>query len=450
MNGTQLRIADTVAAQEIAGPLVGARAPRATWRLVALGVLLAAVTVEHFTVSVGGFTVKPEHLVVPGLLGLAAWRGDRAIARQALRPLAWIGLFLAVTLLASAWNAPDRLVSLRHTAMIAVVAAAAGLVYWLVDTPARLQAAVRLLIGLSVFEAGLTFAGLVAAGYAVPLGTQPGRGGIPVPYGTLWEPNVLGSYLAAGGLLALATLLGARERRYMVGGAGGLGLILAALGLSLARAAWVGFGAGLIVLVLGNWCLRDRGAPLAIGRTRNTAWAVLAGLGALAFLGGGAPVLFPATSHGLGTRVNLSAYDPQTDPSVQARVDTIRGALPGLVAHPLIGNGAGSYAAGHADDKGGAGWLGNLELHLLYDSGVLGLGAVLAGLALALGGAWRTLRRPWPGQPDARAALLGLLAAVVTLLVAYQATEGTWLAFTWVYIGLLVRAGHFAPRAIAR
>src|SRR5207248_9011471 len=94
---------------------------------------------------------------------------------------------------------------------------------------------------------------------------------------------------------------------------------------------------------------------------------------------------------GLLARVDLARYDAATDPSVVARVHTAGQALAGIRAHPLLGNGAGSFAAIYQDAQGDPGWIGNLELHLLYDSGALGLLAVLAGLGANLAAAWRTL-----------------------------------------------------------
>jgi O-antigen ligase len=141
-------------------------------------------------------------------------------------------------------------------------------------------------------------------------------------------------------------------------------------------------------------------------------------------------------------RGNLAALQTQADPSVQVRAGGASQALPGLAAHPLLGNGAGSFGMAHQDDQGAPGWLSNLELHLWYDSGLLGLGAVALGLG-ALGRAgWRGALHTPAVPPDLRAAMLGLIGAGVALLVAYQATEGSWMAFSWVYVGLLARAGR--------
>ena len=422
-----------------------ARRP-APWRLIALGLLFAAVTLDRYTVTVAGLNVKLEHVAILALWGAVAWGVLRAGWRPALRPLAAILLFLAALFLASLLNAPDRVASLRHTALVAVVASGAWLVYWATDTPARLRAAVRLLIALGIVEAGLAFAALMAGWFWIPFGKQPGRGEILVPYGTLWEPNMLGSYLAAAACLLLPTLLVAR-RRAAGRLAAGWGLVLGALALSLARGAWLGLAAGLLTIAGALWWAHLRRGARRILPAHNIRLAAAAALAALAFLAVGAPLLFPLTARGLGMRANVAAFNPQTDPSLQVRTTASRQALDGILAHPFLGNGAGSYAADHVGEKGAPGWIANLELHLLYDSGLIGLGALFAGLAWVVWRAGRGLRAPPVAAIDLRPETIGLLGAAAALLVAFQATEGTWLAFTWVYGGLLARAAHLMTGA---
>ncbi|HEX6606823.1 MAG TPA: O-antigen ligase family protein, partial [Chloroflexia bacterium] len=358
------------------------------------------------------------------------------------RALLWLAPYLGVTALASLLNAPDRLTAVRLTGLVALVALGALLVYWCTDSPARFRAAVRIMIGLAGVEAVLAFAGLVAAWFNSPLGVQPGRGEILVPFGTLWEPNVLGSYLAAGAVPALAALVAAPARRRAAGLAALLALILAALGLSLSRGAWAGFLAGAIVVAVGGWWLGRRTAARWPALAPRWPLAVGAGLAAALFLVAVAPALFPMTTKGLFNRANVAAYTPQADPSLRIRADMASQALAEVGAHPLIGHGAGSFGVDHFDAQGRPGWISNLELHVLYDSGLVGLLALLGGVGVSAWAAWRALRH---GDPAARPAILGVLGAVAVLLVAYQATEASWLGYTWVYLGLLARAGTLGP-----
>lgn len=413
---------------------------------LALAVLLIAAACDHYTVTLAGLHVKPEQVAALAGLALATGYALRTRRVPESRPLRPFLLFLVILLLASLLNAPDPGVGLRYTALVGLAASTAWLIYWLTDTPARLRAAVGLLIALGGAEAGIVGGSLVAGALGSPGGTQSGVGGVRIPYGTLWEPNLLGSYLAAAGILTLAALLAEPGRRRGRVLAGTLAAILVALVLSLARSALLGFGAGAGLVCAAAWgAARRPGGPLGTGPGARR--AAVAGLAALVFLAGPAPLLVPQLMQTLLARGNLPALHTQADPSVQVRAEGAGQALAGLVAHPLLGNGAGSFGMGHQDDQGAPGWLSNLELHLWYDSGLLGLGAVVLGLGVVGRAAWRGALRTPGVATDLRAATLGLAGAGVTLLVAYQATEGSWLAFSWVYVGLLARAGRITTAA---
>jgi O-antigen ligase len=132
--------------------------------------------------------------------------------------------------------------------------------------------------------------------------------------------------------------------------------------------------------------------------------------------------------------------------TVVERLDTYAKALEGIAAHPIVGNGTGSFGQRYVylsvDEPA---WVGNLELHLLYDSGLLGF----AGFWLCIGAVgWRAGRAYRRARdPLLRGALLGLGGGLLTLLVAYQATEATWLALTWVHLGLLAATAALVPPA---
>jgi O-antigen ligase len=80
-------------------------------------------------------------------------------------------------------------------------------------------------------------------------------------------------------------------------------------------------------------------------------------------------------------------------------------------------------------------WVGNLELHVLHDSGppgLLGLGVLLATVVRRV---WRRARAPAdPGWREigAPAAVAGL-----ALLFAYQWSHGMWEMTPYVYLGFL-------------
>jgi hypothetical protein len=65
--------------------------------------------------------------------------------------------------------------------------------------------------------------------------------------------------------------------------------------------------------------------------------------------------------------------------------------------------------------------------------GLLAFGGFVGGV-LWIG--WRAIGRL--NDRLSRAALLGLWLGFITLMVAYQSTDGTWLAYMWVHAALLV------------
>ena len=79
-------------------------------------------------------------------------------------------------------------------------------------------------------------------------------------------------------------------------------------------------------------------------------------------------------------------------------------------------------------------WVGNLEVHALHDSGIIGATGLMVALFVTVARVWRSASRSQ--DPEDAAIRLGLLAACVAFLISFQATEATWLGFTWFFFGL--------------
>jgi len=419
---------------------------RATVRLAAAACLLAAATLDHYTVEVMGATVKLEHLALAGVWAVLVLGAARWGWRLSFGPLLWLLPFLAILFLSSAVNAPDRSTSLRQSVLVLLVSSGAVAVYCLASTPVIFRRIAQMLMVLGVVEAAFALVLLGADRFGLTIGAQPGPGdnAIRVPFGTLWEPNVLGSYLTAAAMLFLSVLLAEPRPRRRLWLSVGFGVIIIVIGLSLARASWLSLLVGATVVVLLYWRGVSRGAKGLVSWTHNIRYAIVAALAAVALLVGVAPLAFPATVRGVLTRADLGSYTPSQDPALETRAWLYNQALDGIRAHPVIGNGAGSFAVGSIGEKGEPAWLSNLELHLLYDSGIIGLCAVLGGITMLLWKAVKALRRPLSpgGNIDLVPYCIGLIAAVVVLLITYQTTEATWLAYTWPYVGLLARAAN--------
>jgi hypothetical protein len=116
-----------------------------------------------------------------------------------------------------------------------------------------------------------------------------------------------------------------------------------------------------------------------------------------------------------------------------------RASLLTTARHVALGHGAGSVnrlsvvlpIAGRVSRI----WNGNVVLFVLHDSGVLGLGALVALVVVVA----RRARRALAGRPEESSAVLivPLLASGAALGFAYQFTHGLWLMYPYVYLGFL-------------
>jgi O-antigen ligase len=127
--------------------------------------------------------------------------------------------------------------------------------------------------------------------------------------------------------------------------------------------------------------------------------------------------------------------DISADDDTRVRVLTLGLAADGMIEHPILGNGTSSYQLqfSAADIGGGeeAGWIGNTELRVLYDTGSVGLVLFTGFLFYLILGVKRHLKKE--NVPELEA----LTIAGLLYCVSFQFTEGTLLAFCWVHLGLL-------------
>jgi drug/metabolite transporter (DMT)-like permease len=81
-------------------------------------------------------------------------------------------------------------------------------------------------------------------------------------------------------------------------------------------------------------------------------------------------------------------------------------------------------------------------MRVLHDTGVVGL-VIFSAFLVSL---YRRSRRVLKFESDPE--LVALLVSAVVFCIAFQATEGTLLAFTWVHLGLIGCAisGFSAPK----
>ena len=125
-----------------------------------------------------------------------------------------------------------------------------------------------------------------------------------------------------------------------------------------------------------------------------------------------------------------------SDFTLNTRLQDARWAVDDWLASPLLGRGTGSFVQIHGTRVGTEAWISNLVLHTLVDTGLVGL-AIQALLFLLVA------RRAWHAacattDPQFEIGLKALTLGFLVMAIAYQVTDGTWLAVFWIHLGLMV------------
>lgn len=239
-------------------------------------------------------------------------------------------------------------------------------------------------------------------------------------YGTFGQPNSFAGYLNMGWPLALAlgaagaaALLRRGAGRWALAALPLAGAMLAALGASFSRGAWLGAALGLLALL----ATLGRRASLAVGA------AALVGVVVIGLAIGGA--LPPALAVRLQSITrSLTLFDAsaaQVTPENYAVVERMAHIQAGwrmFVAHPLTGVGPGNFSLAYPKMKVGdwfvsRGHAHNFYLHIAAESGVFGLLAYVWLIVGSARTAIQALRRAdglW--RRAAAAGCCGIIAAV--------------------------------------
>lgn len=414
--------------------------PLAVWtilrfRVGALVLLLLCLPLGRLTLAeLGPVPVSPVTVLVAVLMVAWLWRvliGSERIELSHMQlPLA---LFLLCGTI-SIYAAPDAGKALKVLFIFAMGAA----VYLVASQTVRSEEEARGVLWAVACAVGAI--GLYAVVAGAEGGVAPETQAFPGVPGAESYDRVEGIFSSAngmGGFLALAippiVALAVSENLWWRRVAGYLLVAAAMAGLALtySRGAWLGTGAGLLVLLP---VLRRGGAWLVLG-------LVLTGASAAA--GGALDRLRSVTEAG-------------SDTAVTSRFDIWEAAL-GLVSnHPLLGVGLGNFQAAYGDLLvpglpllpyffGVPEEAHNLFLNLAVEVGLVGAGAFAWLLAVALLQTWRTSRS---ADRQVRAWSLGLGAGLVAILVhtlvdviVYQGLAAI-LLFT--YLGLIDAMRRFA------
>ena len=89
-------------------------------------------------------------------------------------------------------------------------------------------------------------------------------------------------------------------------------------------------------------------------------------------------------------------------------------------------------------------WISNLVLHTLVDTGIIGLAIQMSLFALV---AWRTwLAASGTAARPLEIGLKAMTLGFLVMVIAYQLTDGTWLAVFWVHLALWSTAPTVSAR----
>ena len=406
--------------------------PLSRWLVAALA---AASFLSGVEVRAGGLTIRPEQVVGPAVLALV-FVGRRRISfpRLAFPVLLWITVGALGAVVPSAPFAPGLDRALVHTLRLLATVLPLVLIPALVESDDGAARAWDIWLLLCVAEGVVALAALAShLGFGTTVGvTVENALGFAHPRGTLIEPNVLGALSAAGAAaLFLRAASGNETPRRRVLAAMGAAVLLATVAVSVTRAAWI----ALPLALAASFLLRLAPSPRRLARPLLLAAGVttIALVLLLVVDAGGRTGSLLDTRTGVAGRVAALA-SPADDPNVAVRMKSYRAALGIWSERPWLGAGHGAMERIAAPEDFELAWAGNLEIHLLADTG-------LAGLALFLGFAGvvlvRTARNAL-GPDGSSHPHLESLAALLVLLVSAQTTETSWLSAFWVLFGLAV------------
>lgn len=413
------------------------------WPTYAIICLMVASALNRYTVEIYGLSMKAEHIVVlllatMILTQIAISRGRKLVLDA---PGKLIIVYAVLSFFSSVLNDPEY--SLRFAGLVSLVTLSYLVTINLVVDRGSLETAYNTYVWLTVFEAAFGIVCVmvyytIGLNLGIQIGYHSRMGWLSSPYGSFWESNIFGQYSLIGALMLLAWLTYSDHRPGIAKIAFGVFVTLVALLLSLARAAWIGFIAGVLILVI---------CRIHSGRGLTFANLVVMFLGASITIMVLKMVLKAILPGGIGTskvgELVLARFatfkDIFSDPTLASRLFNYRIAFRFWTKQPLFGWGSGGFAPlFSALYSTGTPWVGNWVIQALFDTGAIGLCVIMIIFVRVVYNAFRSLR--YARDPILGRILLSLLVSFLGFLIASLATSATWLAFTWVHMGLLASA----------
>jgi hypothetical protein len=221
------------------------------WPYGALLALIAASAIPRFTVQIFSWNAKAEDFVEALVAVVILARVVLCEERLRLRGCDWLLLaFVGMNYVGSFINSPEPQATLRWALLFTLATASYFVLVHLLSDRERFRKAMKIFLIVGAAEAVfgiLCYISFRLTGSQFGITVFSFLEDSPGVHGSLWEPNIFGSYTAAFALMFLFDRLtsGARRGWYT------LGFLITALAslLSITRAAWAGFLVGLLFLL---------------------------------------------------------------------------------------------------------------------------------------------------------------------------------------------------------
>lgn len=386
--------------------------------------LVAAGAMARLHVEIGGLKARPEH-VVAGLCCLAVpfWPRQQWPRPRWIFPDLLLVLYIATILVSSGFMSIDPSKTLRWAMQQILVILPYFLLRLFCTNRERFRKVFTILLVVGAAQAAIgVFCFFSNLFFGTEFGMEIGQyGPIPGTYGIDYEANILAA-ISAAALVMMLTMYFKERRRIFLWGAV---ITYAGMVVALARAAVAAVFIAIALLIIAGFKtkLLDRPAVKTLVATFLIANTVLL------------PFVVPLYVERFST-LDVSDISAPEDTAATRVIEAV-GAVDGILAHPLLGNGTASFQLLVSSEELGYGpqeqgtWIGNTELRVLHDTGIVGFTLLVCFLGSLALRARKILRR------ELRPELLALLLACVVYAITFQATEGTLLEFFWVHVGVM-------------
>jgi hypothetical protein len=384
--------------------------------------LIIASCAPRLFVEIGGLKARPEHFVC-GILCISIF----FLWKKRSRPVQWIWpdylliAYAGMNLFSSLFMSIEPRQTIKWALQQVLILLTYFFLRVLIQDRKDLRkafmavlvvGAVAVVYGIICFYSNLLF----RTEFGMTIGQY---GDTPAPYGLQYEANLLGSTSGALSVMMLVMYLYERRRRFLVGFA----LAFAGMAISLSRGALgatvIGLGA-VAIIGLRKGLLR-RQVVMNVGKATLCALLVVL------------PAVVPQYTERFNT---MDIGEPAVDPNTLTRIVQVSSAFEEVLKHPMLGGGTSSFQLAFdwqslGEEWEEQGWIGNTEMRVLHDTGIVGL-VIFIGFLVSL---FRRSKRVLKLGPNPM--LVALLASALVYCISFQATEGTLLAFPWVHLGLI-------------